>query len=65
MKAKDKTSLDFMCLILTTIDLTTGWFEIIELTLTSYSVNREGNGITKAIIDKSPASVANLFNKYG
>ena len=61
IKAKDKTILDFMCL--TMIDPATGWFEIIELPLTSVTVTREGEEITEVIIDKSSASVANLFNK--
>ena len=45
------------------IDPATSWFEIIELSLSSVTVNREGKEIIEVIIDKLPASVANLFNK--
>ena len=61
IKARDKTILDFMCL--TMIDPATGWFEIIDLTLASVTVKREGKEIAEVIIDKSSASVAKLFNK--
>jgi len=50
-----------MCVAM--IDPATGWFEIIELPLTSVTVTREGEEITEIIIDKSSASVANLFHK--
>ena len=45
------------------IDPATGWFEIIELSLPSVTVKREGKEITEVIIDKSSVSLANLFNK--
>ena len=45
------------------IDPAIGWFEIIELSLASVTVKREGKEITEVIIDKSSASVAKLFNK--
>ena len=61
LKAKDGTILDFMCL--TMIDPATGWFEIIELPIASVEVIREGDKITKVILDKSSAMVSRLFNQ--
>ena len=61
IKARDKTILDFMCL--TMINPATGWFEIIELPLTSITIKRANKEITEVIIDKSSASVSHLFNK--
>ena len=61
LKGKDGTILDFMCL--TMIDPATGWFEVIELPLTSVAVKREGEEIVEVIIDKSSASISQLFNK--
>ena len=61
IKAKDGTILDFMCL--TMIDPATGWFEIIELPNTDVTYVKQGEEITKVIIDKSSAIVSRLFNK--
>ena len=61
LKGKDKTVLDFMCL--TMIDPATGWFEIIELPLSSVTVTRDGEDITEVVIDKSSAQISKLFNK--
>ena len=60
VKAKDGIILDFMCL--TMVDPATGWFEIVELPLTSITVKHEGGSAFEIIIDKTSASVAHLFN---
>jgi len=61
IKGKDGTILDFMCL--TMIDPATGWFEIVELPNTDVTYVRNGKDIKEVIIDKSAATVSNLFNK--
>jgi len=45
------------------IDPATGWFEIIELPNTDVTYVKQGEEITKVIIDKSSAIVSRLFNK--
>jgi hypothetical protein len=61
LKGKDGTILDFMCL--TMIDPATGWFEVIELPLACVTVKRKEEEIVEVIIDKSSASISQLFNK--
>ena len=61
IKGKDGTILDFMCL--TMIDPATAWFEIVELPIASVTTEREGETITKIVIDKSSAQISKLFNK--
>ena len=60
IKGKDGTVLDFMCL--TMIDPETAWFEIVELPIASVTTEREGETITKIVIDKSSAQISQLFN---
>ena len=50
-----------MCL--TMIDPETAWFEIVELPIASVTTEREGETITKIVIDKSSAQISKLFNK--
>ena len=61
VKAKDKTVLDCVCLIM--IDPATSWFEIIELPTTEVQVVRKGKEMVKIFIDKSLVCIARLFNK--
>ena len=61
IKGKDGTILDFMCL--TMIDPATGWFEICELPNSDVKYVKNGEEIIEVIIDKSSATVSQLFNK--
>ena len=61
IKSKDGTILDFMCL--TMIDPATGWFEIVELPNKDCTYIRKDREIIEVIIDKSSATVSQLFNK--
>ena len=61
IKSKDGTILDFMCL--TMIDPATGWFEIVELPNKDCTFVRKDREIVEVIIDKSSATVSQLFNK--
>ena len=64
IKAKDGTTMDFMCL--TMIDAATGWFEIVELPnrMDKRKCSRTNKTIEVEIIDKTSATVSHLLNKY-
>ena len=62
VKANDGTKLDFMCL--TMIDPATSWFEIVELPNSDITYEKNGQEITKVIIDKTLTCIARLFNKH-
>ena len=62
VKADDGTKLDFMCL--TMIDPATSWFEIVELPNSDITYKKNGEEITKVIIDKTSTCIARLFNKH-
>ena len=53
--------LNFM--ILTMINPVTGWFEIIELPMTSIQCTYKDKDIIEKIFDKTPAQVSKLFNQ--
>ena len=61
IKSKDGTILDFMCL--TMIDPATRWFKIVELPNKDCTYIRKDKEIIEVIIDKSSATVSQLFNK--
>ena len=62
VKAKDGTKMDFMCL--TMIDPATSWFEIVELPNSDITYEKNGEEISKVIIDKTSTCIARLFNKH-
>ena len=50
-----------MCLPM--IDPATSWFEIVELPISDITYEKNGEEITKVIIDKTSTCIARLFNK--
>jgi hypothetical protein len=68
LKGKDGSAIDAIdFMALTMIDLTSSWFEIVELPLVTWLTTMTVNGKEKVseelIFDKSSNQIARLFNK--